>query len=959
MVQLQKEKEKKAAEAEFSGAENDLILQAKNPLMTMRLTGASVPQPLRKGKLKKLTREELIEQAKALQKEHKIRLGAGIFQKSFDKYPDDKLIKLLSGQWSGWVRKDLGLKVVPDTHPGRLTHWLSYLFGFKKKHLDRTAASMAELTDGLDSAKQLHARNASIIRAAVIGQACWRGRTTRRWVMPLLEAQAETKARAAALKLRVHKLWRLAVAAGRLVRWIVPARRRIAAREAAAVVLQAAARPAPLRASFLARRAAYRAGLERKRRIDAAMQIQRRRRGQVARAAIAVLHAAACPIQAFWRGWSFRTLDSKRRKAILMRTALGVARKCDTVLGAKPYTWPWRGYEHDDWPGWAEAASMSDYSWRLFLGIAAPRVVVMQAYCRGFLGRRVAWAAREERASRLLQRLARTGPGSIARAELRAARRLAASKVIQRAWRKYRAWKAWKITDPIIYLLHWKASIEISRRWRGVVQRRRCRYLRGKRVWEPWLRRSGLLPPRGSIERAKLNLNTQIRLIQLESENGGDSLHLLSGWFSAWGLPQRHERIQLLNEIGDSETRWEASLSAHESHLERSEVSAHVVAISQIVSSTLRSGYRSWALRLIRAAKSGDVEAAVNAFAWLLSHGASKGIVDDTSLDQDGQTAFGHACAGGHYRTAQLLLDMGANPEHRQKSGRTPFVAACYRGDLQTAQWLYKLPAQKPGMPPINIWSKPLRDSDSFVAAAERGHLNIVQYFVEVLDSSTEHTCGSSSGERAKLPPFVAAVGAGQLEVAKYLFRWGFNTHQPAQLTSDHPDGPGLLHPRTAAAKGGHLQCLRYIASIHDAKCPELAAVQRKAVLKPLPERDQLSSTLDFGTTMAPPKLPVLPIKHADLQRRDRRRKAATGRQDRRNKTRVKKKKKQQQKPVMLAEDVKAPPLAELEQYITAIEQARPRFFRDATRHLRTAREQEIPSLMPGLGSPEALQTVA
>ena len=92
------------------------------------------------------------------------------------------------------------------------------------------------------------------------------------------------------------------------------------------------------------------------------------------------------------------------------------------------------------------------------------------------------------------------------------ARRLWASKVIQTNWRTYQAWKAWRETDPLTYLLRWKACIEISRRWRGHVARWRCRYLRAKRLWEPWLRRGGLLPPRGSIEKAKLKVRKQIRL---------------------------------------------------------------------------------------------------------------------------------------------------------------------------------------------------------------------------------------------------------------------------------------------------------------------------------------------------------------------------------------------------------------------------------------------------------------
>ena len=114
---------------------------------------------------------------------------------------------------------------------------------------------------------------------------------------------------------------------------------------------------------------------------------------------------------------------------------------------------------------------------------------------------------------------------------------------------------------------------------------------------------------------------------------------------------------------------------------------------------------------------------------------------------------------------AQLLLDVGANPEHRRKSGHSPFVAACYRGDLQTVQWLYQLPTQNPRMAPINVWSKPYDDSDGFVGAAERGHLDVVQFFVETLEASTEHWCGTSSGGRAALTPFVAAMALSLIHI--------------------------------------------------------------------------------------------------------------------------------------------------------------------------------------------------
>ena len=94
--------EKKAAEDAFSGTDDDLIVQAKDPLMTLRLTGATVPQPLRKGKLKKLTREELIEQAKLLQKEHRCWLHPRIAEQSHGVWSENGCAGGRVDQQSGW-----------------------------------------------------------------------------------------------------------------------------------------------------------------------------------------------------------------------------------------------------------------------------------------------------------------------------------------------------------------------------------------------------------------------------------------------------------------------------------------------------------------------------------------------------------------------------------------------------------------------------------------------------------------------------------------------------------------------------------------------------------------------------------------------------------------------------------------------------------------------------------------
>jgi hypothetical protein len=64
----------------------------------------------------------------------------------------------------------------------------------------------------------------------------------------------------------------------------------------------------------------------------------------------------------------------------------------------------------------------------------------------------------------------------------------------------------------------------------------------------------------------------------------------------------------------------------------------------------------------------------------------------------------------------------------------------------------------------VNIWAKPslaLASPDAFVAAAERGHLRVVQFFCEVKGVSVTAACDAWMwrGRARRLPPAGSGVG--------------------------------------------------------------------------------------------------------------------------------------------------------------------------------------------------------
>ncbi|KAL3848241.1 hypothetical protein ACJMK2_019110 [Sinanodonta woodiana] len=96
---------------------------------------------------------------------------------------------------------------------------------------------------------------------------------------------------------------------------------------------------------------------------------------------------------------------------------------------------------------------------------------------------------------------------------------------------------------------------------------------------------------------------------------------------------------------------------------------------------------------------------------------------DPNATDSFGYTALHYAARSGHYAVCELLLQRGANPDIKTKSGGiTSLHRACYQGHLSIVQILldYKadpLTADSDGKLPLH-------------KAAENGHVEIVKLLV-------------------------------------------------------------------------------------------------------------------------------------------------------------------------------------------------------------------------------------
>lgn len=139
---------------------------------------------------------------------------------------------------------------------------------------------------------------------------------------------------------------------------------------------------------------------------------------------------------------------------------------------------------------------------------------------------------------------------------------------------------------------------------------------------------------------------------------------------------------------------------------------------------------------LMLAAEAGQVESVQT----LLKAGADVHLADDTNEPrQSGKTALSYACREEQTEIARLLLEAGADPNHRLSFGHTIFDDVCYEGGLDLIRLLLAS-----GADPNASCGK----SDYFALkrAVSAGRLDVVQL---LLDQSAEINGSDDDGETA------------------------------------------------------------------------------------------------------------------------------------------------------------------------------------------------------------------
>jgi uncharacterized protein len=100
----------------------------------------------------------------------------------------------------------------------------------------------------------------------------------------------------------------------------------------------------------------------------------------------------------------------------------------------------------------------------------------------------------------------------------------------------------------------------------------------------------------------------------------------------------------------------------------------------------------------------------------LLSNGAE---VNTISKNSTGFTALTGALAGSHREITRLLLQKGANPNHRYEAGFSPIMTAAEGGDIETVKLLLSYGADP------SVTAKDGRSAMSI--ALEKGHREVVE----------------------------------------------------------------------------------------------------------------------------------------------------------------------------------------------------------------------------------------
>ena len=163
----------------------------------------------------------------------------------------------------------------------------------------------------------------------------------------------------------------------------------------------------------------------------------------------------------------------------------------------------------------------------------------------------------------------------------------------------------------------------------------------------------------------------------------------------------------------------------------------------------------------------------------------------NAQIETNRNTALTLACFQGRHEVVQLLLEHGANIEHRAKTGLTPLMEAASGGYVEVGKILIHHDAE------VNAQPVPLSRDTTLNIAADKGHAAFVQLLLEngaAVDVKNKKGCS---------PLWLASYG-GHLDVVKLL------VNADADANSDDNRKISCL---MAAFRRGHIKVVNYLVN--------------------------------------------------------------------------------------------------------------------------------------------------
>uniref|UniRef100_A0A336L5G5 CSON003381 protein n=1 Tax=Culicoides sonorensis TaxID=179676 RepID=A0A336L5G5_CULSO len=171
-------------------------------------------------------------------------------------------------------------------------------------------------------------------------------------------------------------------------------------------------------------------------------------------------------------------------------------------------------------------------------------------------------------------------------------------------------------------------------------------------------------------------------------------------------------------------------------------------------------------------------------------------IIADRTIDVDSETDSNHdtaltlACAGGHEELVELLLDRGANIEHRDKKGFTPLILASTAGHAKVVEILINRKAE------LEAQSERTKDTPLSLACSG-GRYEVVELLLKQ-GANKEHRNVSD------YTPLSLAASGGYVNIIKMLLNHG------AEINSRTGSKLGIS-PLMLAAMNGHTPAVRLL----------------------------------------------------------------------------------------------------------------------------------------------------